>query len=315
MNRRTFIGTSIAASLAAAAKPSWAADTAHYLDPGPAGVAHSIDRIGLQLYTVRAAMKTDFEGTIAKVAATGYKEVEFSGVFDPKGGYFGRSPKEVRAILDKNSLAAPSCHAGYDVVEKRWPEALEAAQIVGHSYIICPWIDEKQRVEPDGWKRAAELFNKAGEASKKTGIQFGYHNHSFEFDPAESLGGKLPYDYLLDETDPKLVTMELDLCWISVAGKDPLAYFDRHPGRFPLVHVKDWIKDPNATDTYKGATGSSVKIGGRLADVGQGTIDWKRIFAHSEKAGIKHYFVENDEPKSAFDAIKTSYDYLAKLQF
>ena len=315
MNRRTFIGTSIAASLAAAAKPSWAADTAHYLDPGPAGVAHSIDRIGLQLYTVRAAMKTDFEGTIAKVAATGYKEVEFAGVFDPKGGYFGRSPKEVRAILDKNSLAAPSCHAGYDVVEKRWPEALEAAQIVGHSYIICPWIDEKQRVEPDGWKRAAELFNKAGEASKKTGIQFGYHNHSFEFDPAESLGGKLPYDYLLDETDPKLVTMELDLCWISVAGKDPLAYFDRHPGRFPLVHVKDWIKDPNATDTYKGATGSSVKIGGRLADVGQGTIDWKRIFAHSERAGIKHYFVENDEPKSAFDAIKTSYDYLAKLQF
>jgi len=315
MNRRTFIGTSIAASLAAAAKPSWAADAAHYLDPGPAGVAHSIDRIGLQLYTVRAAMKTDFEGTIAKVAATGYKEVEFAGVFDPKGGYFGRSPKEVRAILDKNSLAAPSCHAGYDVVEKRWPEALEAAQIVGHSYIICPWIDEKQRVEPDGWKRAAELFNKAGEASKKTGIQFGYHNHSFEFDPAESLGGKLPYDYLLDETDPKLVTMELDLCWISVAGKDPLAYFDRHPGRFPLVHVKDWIKDPNATDTYKGATGSSVKIGGRLADVGQGTIDWKRIFAHSERAGIKHYFVENDEPKSAFDAIKTSYDYLAKLQF
>src|SRR6266446_574254 len=95
MNRRTFIGTSIAASLAAATKPSWAADTAHYRDPGPAGVAHSIDRIGLQLYTVREAMKTDFEGTIAKVAATGYKEVEFAGVFDPKGGYFGRSPKEV----------------------------------------------------------------------------------------------------------------------------------------------------------------------------------------------------------------------------
>src|SRR6266404_452567 len=304
MNRRTFIGTSIAATLAAAAEPAWAADA-----------THSIDRIGLQLYTVRDAMKTDFEGTIAKVAATGYKEVEFAGVFDPKGGYFGRSPKEVRAILDKNGLAAPSCHAGYDVVEKRWPEALEAAKIVGHSYIICPWIDEKQRAEPGGWKRAAELFNKAGEASKKAGVQFGYHNHSFEFDPAESLGGKLPYDFLLAETDPKLVTMELDLCWISVAGKDPLAYFEKYPGRFPLVHVKDWIKDPNATDSYKGATGSSVKIGGRLADVGQGTIDWKRIFAHSEKAGIKHYFVENDEPKSAFDDIKVSYDYLHNLQF
>jgi sugar phosphate isomerase/epimerase len=297
MNRRTFIGTSLAATFAAASKSAWAADS-----------AHRIDRIGLQLYTVRDAMKTDFEGTIAKVAATGYKEVEFAG-------YFDHSPKDVRAIIDKNSLAAPSCHVTYDVVEKKWPETLEAAKIVGHRYIICPWIDEKQRAEPGGWMRAAELFNKAGEASNKAGIQFGYHNHSFEFQPAESLGGKLPYDLLLAETDPKLVAMELDLCWINVAGKDPLAYFDKYPGRFPLVHVKDWIKDPNATDTYKGATGSAVKIGGRLADVGQGTIDWKRTFAHSEKAGIKHYFVENDEPKSAFDDIKISYDYLQALRF
>ena len=306
MNRRTFIGTSIAATLANATKPAWAAGSAHHVDRS--AVAHFIDRIGLQLYTVRDTMKTDFEGTIAKVAATGYKEVEFAG-------YFAHSPKDVRAILDKNALASPSCHVTYDVVEKKWPETLEAAKIVGHNYIICPWIDEKQRAEPGGWKRSAELFNKAGEASKKAGIQFGYHNHSFEFIPADSLGGKLPYDFLLAETNPKLVTMELDLCWISVAGKDPLAYFEKYPGRFPLVHVKDWIKDPNATDSYKGATGSSVKIGGRLADVGQGTIDWKRIFAHSEKAGIKHYFVENDEPKSAFDDIKVSYDYLHNLQF
>src|SRR5947209_15549883 len=190
MNRRTFIGTSIAATLAAAAKTSWAADS-----------AHKIDRIGLQLYTVRDAMKTDFEGTIAKVAATGYKEVEFAG-------YFDHAPKDTRAILDKNGLASPSCHVDYNVVEKKWPETLEAAKIVGHSYIICPWIDEKQRKEPDGWKRAAELFNKAGEASQKAGIQFGYHNHSFEFDPAESLGGKPPYDFLLAETDPKLVRSE-----------------------------------------------------------------------------------------------------------
>src|SRR5882672_644187 len=114
MNRRTFISTSIAATLATAARPSWAADS-----------AHKIDRIGVQLYTVRDAMKTDFEGTIAKVAATGYQEVEFAG-------YFDHSPKDVRAILDKNGLASPSCHVGYDV-EKKWPEALEAAKIVGHS--------------------------------------------------------------------------------------------------------------------------------------------------------------------------------------
>jgi len=253
-------------------------------------------------------MKTDFAGTIAKVAATGYKEVEFAG-------YFDHSPKDVRAILDKNSLASPSCHVGYDVVEKKWPETLEAAKIVGHSYIICPWIDEKQRAEPAGWKRAADLFNRAGEASKKTGIQFGYHNHSFEFDPAKSLGGKLPYDFLLAETDPKLVAMEMDLCWISVAGKDPLAYFDKYPGRFPLVHVKDWVKDASSPSEYQGAMGQSVKFGGRMADVGQGSIDWRNLFAHSEKAGIQHFFVENDYPKSAFDDIKVSYDYLHALSF
>ena len=304
MNRRTFIGTSIAATLATAAKPSWAADS-----------GHMIDRVGIQLYTVRDAMKTDFEGTIAKVAATGYKEVEFAGILDPKAGYFGRSPKDVRAILDKNGLASPSCHAGYDVLEKKWPEALEAAKIAGHRYIICPWIDEKQRAELAGWKRAAELFNKAGEASKKAGIQFGYHNHSFEFQQADSLGGKLPYDFLLAETDQKLVAMEMDLCWISVAGKDPLAYFEKYPGRFPLVHVKDWVKDARSSSGYQGAMGQTVKYGGHMADVGQGSIDWKNLFAHAGKAGIKHYFVENDEPKSAFDDIKISYDYLHALRF
>src|SRR6267378_867532 len=277
MNRRTFISTSIAASVVAS-RPSWAADTAHH-----------IDRVGLQLYTVRDAMKTDFEGTIAKVAATGYKEVEFAG-------YFDHSPKDVRAILDKNGLASPSCHVGYDVVEKKWPETLEAAKIVGHSYIICPWIDEKQRVESGGWKRAADLFNRAGDTSKKAGIQFGYHNHSFEFDPADSLGGKLPYDFLL-------------------ADKDPLTYFEKYPGRFPLVHVKDWVKDASTPSAYQGAMGQSVKFGGHMADVGKGSIDWKNLFAHSAKAGIQHYFVENDDPKSAFDDIKISYNYLHNLQF
>jgi sugar phosphate isomerase/epimerase len=307
MNRRTFIGTSLTAAFAAS-RSVWAVDAVHYTDADAAGTAHSIDRIGLQLYTVRDAMKTDMAGTLAKVAATGYKEVEFAG-------YFDHSPKNIRELLDKNGLAAPSSHVGYDVVEKKWPETLEAAKVVGHSYIICPWVDEKQRAEPGGWKRAADLFNKAGEASEKAGIQFGYHNHSFEFQPADTLGGKLPYDFLLAETDPKFVTMEMDLCWISVAGKDPLAYFDKYPGRFPLVHVKDWVKDTSSNSGYQGAMGQTVRYGGRMADVGQGSIDWKNLFAHAGEAGIKHYFVENDDPKSAFDDIKVSYKYLRELRF
>ena len=292
MNRRTFIGTSIAAAVAAS-RPAWPAETQH------------IKRVGLQLYTVRDLMKKDFEGTIAKVAQIGYKEVEFAG-------YFDHSPQDVRAILQKDGLTSPSTHVGYDIVEKKWNETLDTAHAIGHKFVVCPWVEPSQRKEADGWKRAAALFNKAGEAAQKAGIQFAYHNHAFEFEPSEPLGGKLPYDFLLENTDPKLVKMEMDLCWITVGGRDPVKYFDKYPGRFPLVHVKDWTsKGPGGSD-YGGATGGSRKPG-HIADVGQGEIDWKRVFAQSGKAGIQHYFVENDEPESPFEDIKISYDYLAKL--
>lgn len=294
MNRRTFLETSVAATLFAA-HPTWAAET-----------THEIKRVGLQLYTVRSEMPKDFEGTIAKVAQTGYKEVEFAG-------YFDHSAKDVRAIIDKNGLTAPSTHIGYDLIENKLPEMIEIAHVIGHKFIVCPWIDEKQRTA-DGWKRVAELFNKSGEVTAKAGIQFCYHNHSFEFSPVEGLDGKGAYDYLLTETDPKNVKFEMDLCWISVAGKDPVSYFDKYPGRFPMVHVKDYVNDPNATSSYAGATGSVV-FKGRLADAGKGQIDWKRILSHSDTAGIKHYFVENDDAKNPFEDIKISYDYLHALRF
>jgi len=292
MNRRTFIGTSIATAVVAS-RPAWAAE-------------HRIERVGLQLYTVRDLMKKDFEGTIAKVAQIGYKEVEFAG-------YFGKTPQDVRKILDANNLTAPSEHVPYETVDKKWPETLEAAHVVGQKFVVCPSIDTSQRKE-DGWKRAAELFNRAGEASQKAGIQFAYHNHAFEFEPSEALGGKLPYDFLLAETDPKLVKLEMDLCWITVGGHDPLDYFSRYPGRFPLVHVKDWTTKGPAGNDYGGATTAKSKPG-HMVDAGQGEIDFKRIFAQSSKAGIEHYFVENDEPKSPFDDLKISYDYLAQLRF
>src|SRR5258708_14248826 len=249
MNRRTFIETSIAAAVLAS-RPAWAAE------------AHQIDRVGLQLYTVRDLMKKDFEGTIAKVAQIGYKEVEFAG-------YFGKSPQDVRKILDANQLASPSEHVPYDTVEKNGPETLEAAHTIGQEFIVCPWIEVSQRKEADGWKRAAELFNHAGEAAQKAGIQFAYHNHAFEFELSEALGSKLPYDFLLAQTDPNLVKCAMDLCWITVGGQDPVKYFDRYPGRFPLVHVKEWtMKGPGGSD-YGGATGGT-KQPGPMTDDGEG---------------------------------------------
>ena len=294
MNRRTFLETSIAtAVLTSLPSKSFAA-------------THDVEKVGVQLYTVRDAMKSDFEGTIAKVAAIGYKEVEFAGLFN-------HSPKGVRAILDKNGLTAPSSHIGYDIVEKQWPETIEAAKIIGQSYIVCPWIPEELRKQPDGYKRIAELFNKAGETSSKAGIKFGYHNHTWEFQPVPLLGGKRPYDFLLDSTDPKLFNMEMDICWLVVTGQDPVSYFNRYPGRFPLVHVKDMKKLPvisEGTDVSK-----LPHLDVDMTDVGSGVIDWKKIFANADKAGIKHYFVEHDSPKDGFASITNSYGYLSKVRF
>src|ERR1700731_4013709 len=171
MNRRTFIGTSIAAAVAAS-RPAWSAET------------HHIDRVGLQLYTVRDLMKDDFDGTIAKVAQIGYKEVEFAG-------YFGRSGQQVRAACDKNGLAPVSTHVQYDELDDKFPSVVETSKTIGLKYIVCPWIPEELRKSPDIWKQAGEKFNRCGDLSKKAGMQFGYHNHWFEFLPVD---GQIPYD-------------------------------------------------------------------------------------------------------------------------
>lgn len=288
MNRRTFLKTTgtVSAATLLTSRLGWAA-------------GHKINKVGVQLYTVRDLMQKDFEGTVAQVAQIGYKEVEFAG-------YFGRSGKQVREIIDKNGLKAPSTHVQYDELDAKFPSVIETSKEIGLDYIICPWIPEELRKSPDIWKQASEKFNKCGEQSKKAGMQFGYHNHWFEFLP---VNGKLPYDQLLAECDPNLVKMEMDLCWITAAGADPLKYFNEYPGRFPLVHVKDLKTKPKVT------TGGAQNFGDTvdLTEVGSGIIDWKRIFAKSDVAGIKHYIVEHDHPKQPFESITASYAYLSKL--
>jgi sugar phosphate isomerase/epimerase len=264
--------------------------------------AASIPKVGMQLYTVRTELEKDFAGTLKKVAAIGYKEVEFAG-------YFNHTPAQVSEILKANGLTSPSAHVDYGSLGDKWPAVLEAARTIGHTYLVNPWIDPAVRAEKGIWKRVADTFNRAGEASKKAGIQFAYHNHNFEFAPVD---GKLPYDLLLEECDASLVKMELDLCWISAAGKDPLAYFKRYPGRFPMVHAKGLSKMPP-----DGAAMPIDKLLPLITDVGgpSDVIDWKRIFAQSSAAGITHYFVEHDVSKAPFESLATSYATLKGLQF
>ena len=276
-DRREFVKTLAAAGLAIAY-------------PGALRTTHSarLAKVGIQLYTVRDQMKADFEGTLAHVAQIGYKEVEFAG-------YFNHSPADVKAILDRHGLSTPSTHIAFENADQ-WKTALDAAKAIGHEYIVMPWIPAERRKTLDDWKSVAQVFNRAGQMAHDAGIQFAYHNHDFEF---PKLDGQVPYDLLLQSTDPKLVQLEIDLYWITKAGQDPLTYFARWPGRTPLVHVKDSAGAPDH----------------KMVDVGQGKIDWKGIFAKKDQAGIKHAFVEHDQPPQPFEDIAASYKYLSQLEF
>ncbi len=277
IERREFVKTLAAAGVAIAVPH--ARRTTH---------AARLDKVGIQLYTVRDQMKVDFEGTLAHIAQIGYKEVEFAG-------YFDHTPADVKAILDRHGLSSPSTHVPFQG-DDQWKAALDAAKTIGHEYIVMPWIPEERRKTLDDWKNFAQVFNHAAQMAHEAGIQFAYHNHDFEFPKME---GQVPYDVLLQNTDPKLVQLEIDLYWITKAGQDPLAYFARWPGRVPLVHVKDSAGPPEH----------------KMTDVGQGKIDWKRIFAKREQGGIKHFFVEYDQAPQPFQDAAVSYRYLSQLEF
>lgn len=250
-----------------------------------------IPQIGLQLYTVRDLLKIDFEGTLTKVAAIGYREVELTD-------FFGRAPADVKKLLDRLGLAAVSMHFDYAKLPAGLDQMIADAHAVGLQYATFAWIPEELRRDVDGWKRVAESLTKTAERCRAAGLALSYHNHSYEFQP---LQGQLPYDVLMANSDPKLVLGEMDLFWITDGGQDPLAYFAKYPGRFPQVHVKDMGPGPGPDHT--------------MVDVGKGVIDWKKIFAHAGEAGIKHYYVEHDNPPHALDDIKVSYDYLKNLEF
>jgi len=282
INRRTFLYTSGGTALGALALS--------LLDPVKIEAAAKLNKIGLQLYTLRNELGKDFEGSLQQVAAIGYNEVEFAG-------YYNHTPQQVKEILTRFGLEAPSAHAPLTDIQMKLDAAIEGAKVIGHKLIVCPYLNEQDRKTLDDYKRHAETFNKAAAACRNAGIEFAYHNHDFEFVPID---GKLPFDLLLAETDKDLVKIEMDLYWIKKGKQDALAYINKHPGRFVAFHVKDMDKTPK----------------GSFTEVGRGLIDFKKIFAQRDKAGVKYFIVEQDQcPGSPFDSIKISHEYLKKLEF
>ena len=251
----------------------------------PPSTVYRLPSVGVQLYTLRALMQRDLEGTLAAVAGIGYREVEFAG-------YFGRTPAQVRAALDANGLTAPATHVPVERLSDGFDRLLDECAVMGHRYVVVAWTPQEMRRTLDGWRRVADLFTRAGEQARRAGMRYAYHNHDFEFVPLE---GRVPFDVLLEAADPEAVQIELDLFWIRKGGQDPLAYFARWPGRFPMVHLKDMAAD------------------GRMVDVGAGVIDWPGILGRHQQAGIRHYFAEHDNPADPLASVRASYQYLSRL--
>ena len=255
--------------------------------------------VGIQLYTVNIPMQEDAAGTLKQLRDIGFAEVESAG--------FGkRSAKQFRELLNDAGLVCPSAHLQFDV--DNLGGTFEDAHVLGATYATSGSLVRgdwsKRSMSLDDAKRNAEITNRIGAAAKRAGLQYVYHNHDFEF---ADHGGAVGYDVLLRECDPGLVKFEIDCGWMIFAGRNPIDYFKKYPDRFPMIHVKDFLPAQG-----KGAdAGSTASMQG--AELGRGVVDYKPIFAAAQKAGLKHYFVEQEGPFSRMNqlqAARVDYDYL-----
>ena len=280
MNRRTFLqstaGLSALTMLGLEARPN-------------------AKSVGLQLYTLRSDIqKQGIEKILAEVAKLGYKKVENFGY--NQGKFFGKTPTEYSKILADNGLKAISGHymtarskafGDSDGLTKNWDKIVEDAAAIGQEYAVIAYLIDNER-KPEDYKQLFDLLNKGSEVAKKAGLTLGYHNHDFEF--TQKIDGEKPYDLLLKNTN---VIMEVDLYWVAKAGENANEYFKKFPGRFPLWHVKDMANTEKK----------------EFAEVGVGTIDFGALFKDAKKAGLKHYFVEQDVcQRPPLESIKISID-------
>jgi len=245
-------------------------------------------KFGVQLYSFRDAMAEDALGTLKQIASIGIKEIESAR--SNKGHYYGLSPEDMKKACEDLGMSLKSGHVALD---DNFQKTMEEAVASGQPYLICSSMPSKGQTI-DNYKKVADAFNKAGEDCKKLGLKFGYHNHEYEF---ESENGEVLYDVLMDNTEPDLVHMELDLGWVIVAEKDPLDYFKKYPGRFPLWHLKDMDM------TKKEST-----------EFGKGGLDIKTMMQNQEVSGVKHIFIEQEEYASTpLESMKHNMQFLRNL--
>ncbi|HZD32964.1 MAG TPA: sugar phosphate isomerase/epimerase [Candidatus Angelobacter sp.] len=250
--------------------------------------------VGVQLYTVRQQAEKDLGATLAHIAMIGYNEVE------TYWNVYTHPAKQLRKMIVDNGLAVPSGHFNYDGMATK----LDYAKELGVQYVICPMLPKTMWTSADGFKQAADQFNRWGEQVKAMGMQFGFHNHNYEF---QKFGNTTGFDILTSGADPKLVCLEMDCYWITQAGQDPVAMLKKYGSRIQLLHLKDRQAGFPTTQML----GPDAE---HMTEVGSGTINWKSVLETAAQTGVKHYFVERDNGTTpAFESLRQSYQYLSEL--
>jgi sugar phosphate isomerase/epimerase len=255
------------------------------------GASRRVKRIGLELYSVRVAMRADPERTLAAVRAMGYDDVELLWSF----GNFGRTTAQVRASLASTGLRAPSAHIAPEILLNDWNASLDTAHQLGHEYLIVPSLPAETNDSIDAWKRWADHFNTAGAAARKAGIWLAFHN---EPSHAKAIGGVVPYDVFLERTDPSLVRLQLDVGNMRMGGGDPLRYLASHGDRYWSFHIKDVVAD-----------------GSRDTDLGAGSVDVRGILSRVRDLDHKPCYVEQEGAADPMDSARRDYQYLRALRF
>jgi len=279
MKRREFVH-SLGASLAGAA-----------LLPRVAARKDHLWRVGLELYSVRNAMKLDPERTLAAVRAMGYDDVELLWSFDN----FGRTPQQVRATLKQEGLKAPSAHIAPELLLKDWEKSLDTAKFLGHQYLIVPSLPAETNTSIDEWRRWADRFNAAGDLARRAKIWLAFHN---EPEHMKTLKGVIPYDLFLERTDPARVRLQLDVGNMVVGGGNPMDYLLEQRDRYWSFHIKDVTAD-----------------GTHDTELGTGRLNLRALLAAIPDVQKKPCYVEQESPKDELASMRQNYDYLKKLEF
>ncbi len=298
-SRRDFLKVSAAGALGAIVMSQYSCRPGGKPVQGMTLAEHAARGLGMQLYTIRDAMTADVPGSLKKVADIGYKFLELAGYIDSK--FYGYEPADFKKLVNDMGMEILSSHTQVEAegitLENAKIMADDHAKL-GVKFCIQPWIVPEARTTISSYQKMAADWNKVGGIMKESGIQFGYHNHNFEFNTVE---GKIPfYDIFMAELDKDLVTMEIDLFWTTKAGQDPVEIFKKYPGRFQIFHMKDMFTREAPFFTTDGVAD--------FAPVGAGVIDFARILEARDIAGMKYMIVEQDSTKDGkpFEAIQTS---------